>query len=124
MEAEEEESSFSEQVFAADSLQPSQSRAKTGGLPCGPRHGARPERTNEEFEVYAGRNEPVLDLLAPQSAPARALRAMRISRLCETAFHQMATAAVVPPRLRTAGLGSRGQDQVVLKVAIEFATVF
>ena len=77
----------------------------------------------QELHILAGGDEPVLDLLAPEPAPARAFATMTVGALREAAFHQMTPAAVISPGFGAGRLRSGAQDQFMFAVTAHHAAV-
>ena len=52
-------------------------------------------RPDEDFDVLAGRDQPVLDLLAPKPTPPGAFETVAVRCLSEAAFHEMLSSATI-----------------------------
>src|ERR1035437_9484946 len=96
--------------------------AGRGAEPVRARAGPRPECAGQDLHVLAGRDEPVLDLLAPQPTPAGTFEPMAVGGLRETAFHQVTTPAVIAPGCRTGGLRPGPQHKIVQAVPGKMAS--
>ena len=59
---------------------------------------------HEALHILAGSNEAVLDLLVPESAPARAFGPVAVGGLREAAFQEVTSPSVITPGLRAGGL--------------------
>ena len=93
---------------------------------CALKAGGRPVASRvpeDQLDVLAGGDEPVLDLLTPQPPPAGLLEVVEIGRLREAALHQISAATAIAPGDGTQALGLGALDQLVLEVPMQRATV-
>lgn len=63
------------------------------------------DATAQDCDVLHCGNQPVLDFLPPESAPARAIEVMLVGCLRKTAFHQAASSGAISIGLGQAGAG-------------------
>ena len=55
----------------------------------------------QDAHVLDGRDQVILNLLSPESPPARALKVMIVGRIGKALFHQLLAAFAAPPRRAT-----------------------
>ena len=82
-----------------------------------------PGRINGRFgqrsPVLYGGDQPILNLLPPEPAPARPFEPVIVCRIGKTAFHQMLTPPPVPPGRRTVGLDPRPIQKLLIHVTMD-----
>ena len=81
------------------------------------------EGLHEDLHILAGSNEPVMDLLAPESAPARAFGPVAVGGLRETAFQEVTSPSVITPGLHAGGLRAGTLHKFVFAVSGDATTV-
>ena len=79
----------------------------------------RGQRAHEQAQVLRGGNEPVLDLLPAQSAPARPLEVMHVGRLRKAALHHMRPPLATGLRRPAVRLAPRPLQEFLLGMALE-----
>ena len=61
----------------------------------------------QDAHVLDRGDQVILNLLAPESSPARALEVMIVGRVSKTLFHELLSALSIPSRRATVGLFAR-----------------
>ena len=78
---------------------------------CRHRHRGRDARfrilvREQDAHILDRRDQVILDLLAPESSPARAFEVMIVGRISKTALDQVLAALAITPRRATVRLGA------------------